>query len=198
METNLEIPQPAPSGDSTLQRWLGRREAFAMVAGRCSAADVQCLKEVRDGKLYESHAPTWDEFCALHLAMSKRHVNRLIAHLEEFGPRYFELSQLARISPETFRAIAPHLREDGLDCHGEVIALLPENASKVAAAVAKLRTPAKSPKPAFDVIARRGEELITMVEGLETWETAEQYALAELVLRLRRAASQAGVRWLSR
>jgi hypothetical protein len=26
--------------------WLGRRQAFSIVAGRCSAADAQCLREL--------------------------------------------------------------------------------------------------------------------------------------------------------
>ena len=143
--------------------------------------------------MYESYAPTWDEFCAERLAMTKRHVNRLISRLEEFGPQYFELSQLTRISPETFRAIAPHIHEDGLDCHGEVIALLPENASKLTAAVSKLRAPAEPPESGFEAISRCGEELIAMVEGIGSCTTADQQVLAGLIFRLCHAASKAGV-----
>jgi hypothetical protein len=177
----------------TVDRWLGRREAFAAIAGRCSAANVQCLKEVRDQKLYESHAPTWDEFCTQHVGMSKRYVNRLIDNLEEFGSVYFELSQLTRVSPKTFRAIASHVTSEGVCCNGEVIALLPENAPKITAAVASLRKNEETGRPGFPTIARRGEELIEMVEELETCEPADQKSLAELIFRLCRAAAKAGV-----
>ena len=28
--------------------WLGRKQAFSVVAGRCSAADAECLRQIRD------------------------------------------------------------------------------------------------------------------------------------------------------
>ena len=37
-----------------LGTWLGRRQAFAVMAGRCSAADAKCLRELRDTKKYKS------------------------------------------------------------------------------------------------------------------------------------------------
>jgi len=40
--------------------WLGRRQAFAMVAGRCSAADVQCLRELRESKKYKLLGLSWE------------------------------------------------------------------------------------------------------------------------------------------
>jgi hypothetical protein len=30
--------------------WLGRKQAFAELAGRCSAADAECLRQVRKAK----------------------------------------------------------------------------------------------------------------------------------------------------
>ena len=34
----------AEGGVDELNRWLGRREAFGLMAGRCSAGDVECMK----------------------------------------------------------------------------------------------------------------------------------------------------------
>jgi hypothetical protein len=44
-------------------RWLGRREAFSLVAGRCSAADAKCLRELRESKKYKELGLTWEECC---------------------------------------------------------------------------------------------------------------------------------------
>ena len=52
---------------------------------------------------------------------------------------YFGIAQLTRISPETFRAIAPAVDDHQLRTGAESIALTPENARKVAATVDELR-----------------------------------------------------------
>jgi hypothetical protein len=134
---------------SVLWRLLGRREAFAMVAARCSAAEAADLKELRDSKAYLEVAGDWKEFVPKHLKMSYDSANRIIRNLEEFGPVYFDVAQFTRMSPETYRAIAPSIGEQGLNYNGKVIALIPENAEKVAEAVNELRLaiPAKEKKP---------------------------------------------------
>jgi hypothetical protein len=124
---------------SLLWRLLGRREAFAMVAARCSAAEAADLKELRDSKAYLEVAADWKEFVPKHLKMSYDSANRIIRNLEEFGPVYFDVAQFTRISPEAYRAIAPSISDQGLNSNGEVIALIPENAERVAAAVTEMR-----------------------------------------------------------
>ena len=67
---------PAPASDvlpraHDLGRWMGRRDAFGAIAGRCSAADAECLRLIRDKKAYVDLAPSWDEFCRLHLHVSQ-------------------------------------------------------------------------------------------------------------------------------
>ena len=80
--------------------------------------------------------------------MSKRHADRTIQLLKELGPAYFELSQVTRISPEEFRAIAAHVDAQGIHLNGEAIALIEANSGKVAAAVSELRgKPAHTPRP---------------------------------------------------
>jgi hypothetical protein len=156
--------------DLDLGRLLGRREAFSIVAARCSAADAEILRNIRKEKTYLNHAKDWEEFCPTYLHMSKDSANRVIRYLEEFGPQYFEIAQLTRISPKTYRAIAPSIRDQSLHHNGETIALIPENAEKVAAAVAELRRKEEEPAPPTDPIptvekscgelVRRLEELI--------------------------------------
>src|SRR5262249_50285798 len=133
--------------DFDLGRLLGRREAFNIVAARCSAAEAVALRQMREDRLYLNQAKDWEEFCTKYLHMSKDSANRIIRYLDEFGPAYFEVSQLTRISPATYRAIAPAIRDQALHHNGEAIALIPENAEKVAEAVAELRNAAPTPEP---------------------------------------------------
>src|SRR5215469_12713790 len=127
---------------------LGQNHAFGLIAGRCSAAQAQNLRRLREEKLYKHCTEKWEDFCSEYLKISRAEADRVIRLLEEFGPAYFELSQLTRVSPETFRMIAPNIEEGVLRHNGEAIELNPENSRKVAAAVAELRAaiPKKSPE----------------------------------------------------
>src|SRR5207253_4510247 len=100
--------------DLTLGRYIGRREAFNVVAARCSAADAVLLREMREKKVYLNQAKDWGEFCVQHLHLSRESADRLIRYLNEFGPSYFEVTQLTRISPATYRAIAPAIQGQAL------------------------------------------------------------------------------------
>ena len=166
--TNDSVAQPEAAGDnSQLGEWLGRRQAFAAVAGRCSAADAECMRRIRDGKLYLERAKTWDDFCSHFLSMTRQNADRIIRLLEEFGPAYFQLAQLTRISPEVYRQLAPAMSEDGLRINGDVIALEPSNRDRLATAVAQLRAP-KQP-PSLDRWARlqaAERQFLTITEEL--------------------------------
>ncbi len=119
--------------------WLGRWQAFGYIANRCSAADVECLRQIRENKLYHSYARTWGVFCPRYLGFSRAQADRLLQYLEEFGPNYFHLTQIVRVSPQTYRLIAHALREDGAIFHLAAIPLAPENAGKILRAVRSLR-----------------------------------------------------------
>src|SRR2546425_8653856 len=84
---------------------LGQRRAFGMVAGRCSAAQAECLRKVRDEKIYLKLAPNWGEFCDRHLKVSKRTADRAIALLKKHGTLYFETAALTGITPAEFEHI---------------------------------------------------------------------------------------------
>jgi hypothetical protein len=179
------------SDDLTLGRLLGRREAFTIVAARCSAADAVLLREMRQKKMYLSQAKDWGEFCAQHLHLSRENADRLIRLLDEFGPSYFEVAQLTRISPATYRAIAPAIRDQTLHHNGEAIALLPENAAKVAVAVSELRKAAEPVTPAapsdpIPKLTKRCTELVAELEAIvDTREHLNEIRAAIFRLRSR-------------
>src|SRR6476620_6061258 len=80
--------------DVILGRLLGRREAFNLVAARCTAAEVEAMRQIRDQKLYLKFAPDFNGFCVEQFHTGGPNINRMIRVLEEFGPRYYEFAQL--------------------------------------------------------------------------------------------------------
>src|ERR1700674_660050 len=87
-----------------LGKLLGQREAFSLVAGRCSAADAECIRKLRDEGAYKLK--------------------------EEPGPAYFEGAQFTRISPEAYRTIAPAVTGNAIRWNGEAIELVAANAQR--------------------------------------------------------------------
>jgi hypothetical protein len=118
---------------------LGQSHTFGLIAGRCSAAQAQRIRLLREQKQYKQCCQRWEDFCPKYLQMSRVEADRIIGRLEEFGPAYFELSQITRISADTFRAIAPAVSDGVLHHNGEEIPLNAENSRRVATAVAEMR-----------------------------------------------------------
>lgn len=183
------------SEDIFLGKLLGRREAFAAIAGRCSAADAGLLRDIRKQKLYLQLAPDWGQFCKEHLHISRENADRLIRLLDEFGPEYFAVTQLTRISPKAYRTIAESIREQAVHYNGEAIALIPENAERVAAAVADLRKaaeppllPAPEPAPApaapqdpLPALEKDCYDVLHRIEAVITLRLPHRYQLLSIV-----------------
>ena len=119
---------------------LGQSHTFGLVAGRCSAAQAHGIRLLREQKQYKQCCERWEDFCPKYLQMSRVEADRIIQRLDEFGPAYFELSQVTRISADTFRAIAPAVSDGVLHHNGEAIPLNAENSHRVAKAVAEMRS----------------------------------------------------------
>lgn len=201
----LKVTESADeASDFELGMMLGSRKAFAAVAGRCSAADAECLRRIREEKLYLRRAASWDEFCPSHLGLSRAHANRIIGYLEEFGPDYFEVTQLTRITPEQYRAIAPAIREKNIHVDGQAIALIPENTERVAAAVAALRqsavptaTPRRPVEERFELLKNRFDQFAAEYQKLAECSLSKEdkcellEILSRAVLRLRRLQAEA-------
>ncbi len=140
---------PAESADTLeLGVVLGHNQAFGLIAGRCSAAQAASLRRLREEKKYRSCNLSWNEFCTRYLKVSRTQADKTIRLLEEFGPSYFTVAQMTRISPDAYRAIEPAVKDGAIHVDGEAIELIPENAHKVAAAVAGLRNAMPPKKPA--------------------------------------------------
>jgi hypothetical protein len=184
-----------------LGRWVGRREAFALIAGRCSAAEAESLRRIRNEKMYKRDYPSWEEFCAKRLGVSRRQIDRTLRLLDEFGPAYFHVAQMAHVTAEEYRAIAPHVSGEGVRLDGAVIALLPENSEQVSTAVAELlqrEKPVKEKAPlSVAVVIKRCEALEEAVFRLDgSLEPAEALKLTTAISRLRRAAAEKGANTL--
>jgi len=130
-----------PNVTQTLEfgAWLGRGQAFAMVANLSLAAQAECLRNIRDSASYQSVCRTWEQFCTQFLGTSRRHVDQLIHNLEEFGAAYFRLSQIVKISPEAYRQLNPRIEGEEIEIAGEMFALTPENAGSIRRAFQGMR-----------------------------------------------------------
>ncbi len=172
-DMNDEISN-TPSGSMEVAKLLGARQAFGLVAGRCSAADAAILRDIRENKKFLTFAPNWGEFCAKHLHLSKSHANYLIRQLNELGPAYFTLAQLTRITPDEFRALGPAVQGNALEFRGEAIALIEENAGRLTEAVGALRQTAEPEEPDAPVRTPSGKKLDriqkTVVKSLQSLE----------------------------
>jgi hypothetical protein len=119
---------------------LGQNHTFGLIAGRCSAAQAEGLRRLCEEKLYKRCTEKWEDFCPRFLRISRAEADQTIRAWEEFGALYFELTQLTRVSPETYRLVAPAIQDGALHYQGEAIELNPENARKVAIVVAELQS----------------------------------------------------------
>ncbi len=146
--------------------WVGRQQAFAVIANKCSAAQALCLKQVRETRLYEKIEFTWEEFCKEYAGISRAQADRLIQQHEEFGEAYFRLSEIARISPETYRQIASQVSDEGLEIDGRKLALTEENAPKIRAAIQTLRAQLKQARDANQPTSPGITQLLIRLDAL--------------------------------
>jgi hypothetical protein len=119
--------------------WIGRQQAFALIGSKCSAAQAQCLREIRESRAYEKLGVTWDEFCPRFAAISRSKADDLIRRLDEFGQDYFRICEVARISPEAYRQIADLVHDETVELDGKVVPLIPENAPRIRLGIRNLR-----------------------------------------------------------
>ena len=158
MNTDTEILNQQTTDEIyELGQWIGRRQAFSLMAGKAAAADVECLRHIREKKLYAAKGVDWTDFCKQYGGITRAYADRLIRQLEDFGPNYFNLSQIVRISADVYRQIAPAVSDEGITLGDEKIAISPENSQKLAEAVNELRAaiPAKEPETGIAVARRR-------------------------------------------
>jgi hypothetical protein len=138
--SNRSTEPPAEVADTLdLGSILGQLQSFELIGGRCSAAQAASLRQLREDKTFLRVTRQWRKFCPRYLKMGGRQADRIIQLWQELGAGYFDLARLTRISPETYRAIAPAIRDGAIHCNGEAIELSGGNSRRVAAAVVELR-----------------------------------------------------------
>ena len=77
-----------------LRHICGQRRALTVVSGRWSASTAALLRNIRNNRLFRPLLSSWEEFCACRIHVSRRHADRIMALLDEFGPASFELAEL--------------------------------------------------------------------------------------------------------
>ena len=187
-----------------LWQWMGRREAFSLIAGRCSAADIEIIRRIKEEKLYARMNCSWSEFCARHLHVARRTVDKEIAYLHAFGPAFFTIRQLTHVRIKDYRAIAEHITEQGVNLDGNVVALLPENSQPLAAAVEELvrrsGNPRREAAPApakFDDLLKRCQATGLALHSFAAQLDAEQKsALVKELVDIRNAGEALGARFV--
>jgi hypothetical protein len=122
-----------------LGAWVGRSQAFGLVANHCSAAQARCLQNLRESDQYKSKGLNWTDFCLKYVGVSRQRVDVLIQSLDEFGDTYFNLSRIVAVSPETYRQIAGNIEGEQIEINGEKVPIVPENAARIRAAVTQMR-----------------------------------------------------------
>jgi hypothetical protein len=153
----------------SLGTWLGRHQAFGLIATRCTAADAECLKTIRDGGEYKQLDLTWEQFCDKQAGVSRVYAERQIHCLEEFGANYFRMAEVMPISRETYRLIAASVTDDGLESNSERIPPVRENRDRVAAVVAAVRAKVDTREnegAAVNPVRKRLDALLTAAMGV--------------------------------
>jgi hypothetical protein len=109
------------------------------------------LKEIRESRAFEQLGLTWQEFCQQYVGCSRERADAIIRQFDEFGEAYFRLSQIARISPETYRQIEPTFQKDSVSIDGQEFELILPNAAKIRAAIKKMRDERDQARRAADL-----------------------------------------------
>src|ERR1700676_3554004 len=137
-----EILNANASGAALLEvgTWIGRHQAFGLMASQCSAADAECLRQIRDNKHYKALGLTWEEFCSQHAGVDRKTADRIVERLEEFGEAYFNLSQVIPIQPASYRLLASNVTGNTIELDGQKIPITPEHAPQIIEAVRELRS----------------------------------------------------------
>jgi hypothetical protein len=190
-QTNESIPggNTDQEGLLTLGTWLGRHQAFGLIANQCSAGDAECLKIMRENEVYKKLGLSWEEFCLGHAGVSRVYADRLIRYLEEFGANYFRLAEVMQISAETFRLIAGSVGDNGIEFNGINIPINRENRRKILAAVQAAREtsePKAVRQPKVATARKRIDGFFSEVRAIA--ETSAQRA--ELIVLLDRARGE--------
>ena len=185
----------------SVDRWLGRRETFALIAGRCSAADIECLREIRDKGKY-GDCKNWDDFCRSELKTSRRKIDTAIGQLERHGRAFFHATQALRLTEAEYVAIKEYVSEEGAMLEGQLVPWAPENGARIADGLAKLRAIAAPKQKRCDGFEALLKHFTTLNEKLEkitdTLDDRQRISLGNVLQKLSFLAERRGVKLIQR
>lgn len=130
-----------------LRHICGQRRALTAVSGRCSASTAALLRNIRNNRLFRPLVSSWEEFCACRIHVSRRHADRIIALLDEFGPAYFELAELTGVTADQYRQIHPVIQQHRDCVTPDGLSLIPERVEEIAEAVDRMLGEAEAAAP---------------------------------------------------
>jgi hypothetical protein len=142
--------------------WIGRGQAFGVVASGCTAAQAECLRQINESETYKQTGLNWDEFCPEYVGLTRPRVDALIHNLEEFGKTFFDLSNIVRISPEAYRRVASKIKGESIQIGTELVPIVPENAARIRRAVQQAR--AEASKASHEASAHNADTNLLMMQ----------------------------------
>lgn len=156
----MEEPQQTSPDLLDTGTWVGRQQAFALIANKCSAAQALSLKQMKDTRCHEHLGITWDDFCDRYVGLCRRQADRIISQYKEFGETYFKLSNLTRISAEDYRELAPSVTGACIEIDGDQVPIVPENAARIRAFVRAQKRAAQPGAPTVALVGFRLQHVI--------------------------------------
>ncbi len=118
---------------------IGQGQALGFIANQCLAAQAECLRRLREDASYKDLGITWEEFCSRHIGISRSQADHIIRQLDEFGAAYFRLSEIVRVSSETYRKIAPAIQDNVIQIGSAQVPITADNAPEIRRFVQRLR-----------------------------------------------------------
>ncbi len=113
---------------------IGRQEALNTLATMTNLMWAENLRQMKETGAYKKLGLTWEKAIEKTGApFSYKTADRMISNLEEFGRGFFQVRDVARITSEAYRAIAPTVEEGFVIISGERVALTKQNASQIQA-----------------------------------------------------------------
>lgn len=167
METN-------PTDFIDLGTCVGRSQAFGAIANKCAAAQAETLAMLLETGAYKLTGKTWEQFCVEYAGLSPQRVGEIIRNIKEFGATYYQLKEVIRISPETFRKLLPKIQDEKIEIDGNWVAIAPENAAIIRDTVNCLRTDLRKAKEGAqranrDIEILTSPDIASLQSRLDSW-----------------------------
>jgi len=129
---------------------------------------------IQETGAYKLTGRNWDQFCVEYAGLSPQRVGQIIRNVKEFGAEYYQLKEVIRISPETFRQLLPKIQDQKIEISGEWVNIVAENAALIRDAVNRLRADLRKAhdgarKANDDVEMLTSPDIASLQSRLDSW-----------------------------